>query len=193
MIAGRRARLALGSLAVVFYLVHAAGHVLRGRAGEVVWVCHLGALLIGLGLLADRALPRAIGTLWLSLGTPLWLIDLLTQGEFLPTSLLTHGGGLAVAAVGARALGFPAGAWWKALAALAMTQRLTRLVTDPAANVNLAFSVPPVSRAAFPSYPAYYAVMLCVCAAVMYAGERLFRWLGRGAPARASGRSPAGV
>lgn len=189
----RRAEVALGVAALVFYAVHAASQIIRGRAGEVVWICHLGALLIGAGLLTDRALPRAIGSLWLSLGTPLWIVDLMTHGEFLPTSLLTHGGGLAVAALAAFLRGFPPGAWWKALAAGAVVQRLTRLVTEPAANVNLAFSVPPISRASFPSYPAYYAVMLGVCAAVMFAAEWVFRRLGRGAPTRASGSSAAGV
>ena len=48
----------LGALALSFYLVHAGRHVANGNPEEAFWACHLGALLVALGLLGGRPLLR---------------------------------------------------------------------------------------------------------------------------------------
>ena len=40
----------LGVLALVCFAVHASFHVLSGRAPDVLWACHIAALLIGVGV-----------------------------------------------------------------------------------------------------------------------------------------------
>src|SRR5262249_56943207 len=81
-------------------------------------------------------------------------------GEFTPTSVLTHVGGLVIGLVGLWRLGMPAQVWWKALLALAALQQLCRWVTPREANVNVAFAVYPWMEAYFSSYWRYWAASL---------------------------------
>jgi hypothetical protein len=165
----------LGLLALAFYAVHAAYHVRQGHAEDVLWVCHVAAAVIGVGLLCGWPAWVAVGVTWLVVGVPLWLFDLAAGGEFNPTSVLTHVGGLVVGLVGLWRFGMPAQVWWKALLALAALQQLCRWVTPPEANVNVAFSVYPWMRPYFASYWAYLGTMLMVFGLLFFGTEQVLR------------------
>lgn len=167
----------LGLLALAFFAVHCAYHVRGGRAEDVLWVCHVAAAVIGIGLLAGWATGVAVGVTWLAVGVPLWLLDLAAGGEFTPTSVLTHVGGLVIGLIGLWQLGMPAQVWWKALLALAALQQLCRWVTPEKANVNVAFTVYPWLEAYFSSYWRYWAVMLLVFGVLYFAAEQALRKL----------------
>src|SRR5579871_4400833 len=145
----------LGLAALACYAVHAGYHLARGHPEDLLWACHLGAALIGVGILARAATLNGIGLLFVAFGTPLWLLYLSSGGEFLPTSLLTHVGGLVIGLFGVRRLGMPAGVWWRAVTALAGLILLCRLITPAQANVNVAFAVPSAWQKSFSSHPAY--------------------------------------
>lgn len=141
--------------------------------------------MCGAGLLLRRPTLVAISTSWLVLGDILWAVDLLSGGVFYPTSLLTHVGGLAIGLLALRRSGWPEGTWWRALLALAALQQCTRLLTPPAANVNLAFSVYPGWEPLFPHYSAYWAALLLLAASSFRATEAaLQRLLGPLRPPR---------
>jgi hypothetical protein len=161
-----------GALALLFFGVHAAVHVVRREPWDLLWSCNVACLLVGIGCVSGHALPVAIGVLWLSFGVPLWLIDLATGGAMLPTSPLTHVGGLALGLAGTRELGWPAGAWWKAVAGLGLLTEACRFVTPRAANVNLAFSVWGGWETRFPSHVVYLALLLVCASVVFFAVER---------------------
>lgn len=186
-----------GAVALVCFAVHGGFHVLRGEPEDLLWACHLGAVLVGVGLLARRARVNAVGTLWLALGTPLWLLDLAAGGEFFPTSLLTHVVALAIGIYGVRKLGVPAGVWWQSAVALLALIALCRFVTPERANVNVAFAVPPPWQHNFPSHSVYLATMMTVAAAYFFALERVLRLWARPAsatvPAEASVGREVGV
>ncbi len=148
-------------LAVAFYAVHAAVHVARRQPENLLWVCHLGSLAIGIGLLAASPTINAIGTFWLCWGVPLWILYLAMGGEFMPTSLGTHVGGVVIGFVGLRRIGLPRGAWWKTVLAWAVLAVVTRLATPPGENVNMAHRVQQGWESTFPSYPVY---MLAIAA-----------------------------
>jgi hypothetical protein len=112
-------RLWAGSAAVVFYLAHAATWLLRGAPANLLWTCHLGCLLVGMAVLADRPGLSSVGVLWLALGNILWCINLAGGGEFIFTSPLTHLGGLLIGLWYARQAGFARGSWLWALAGIA--------------------------------------------------------------------------
>lgn len=161
----------LGVLGVVAYAVHAAIHLVRGEPWDLLWTCHLGCLLTGIGLLAGSAAWNGIGLLWLSIGVPLWVLDLATGGELLPTSLLTHLGGLVCGLAGVRSLGLPRGTWLRALAALFALGALSHLVTPRRANVNLAHAVWSGWETVFPSYGVYAVAVLSGSAAAFLLTE----------------------
>jgi predicted membrane channel-forming protein YqfA (hemolysin III family) len=85
-----------GLAALGCYAIHAGFHILNGRPEEVLWMCHLGAALVGAGLLSSSATTNGIGTLFLCVGMPLWVMYLAGGGEFYPTSCFPHLGGLAI-------------------------------------------------------------------------------------------------
>lgn len=168
----------LGAVSVCFYLVHAGQYVIRRQAENALWVCHVGALLVGVGLLARRSDVTAVGTLWLLVGLPFWIYDLSSGGTFVPTSVLTHVGGLIVGLVGAKRLGVPTGLWWKSVAAMLPLLPLSRWLTPPEANVNLAHRVYPGFESIFPSHALYAVAILSLFAGAGFAFQLLSRRLG---------------
>jgi hypothetical protein len=167
----------LGLLALAFYAVHCAYHVRQGHPEDVLWACHVAAAVVGVGLLGGWATVVAVGVTWLVAGVPLWVFDVATGGEFNPTSVLTHVGGLVVGLVGLWHLGMPSQVWWKALLALAALQQLCRWVTPREANVNVAFAVYPWMEPYFASYWRYCAAMLLLFGAAFFVTELALRKL----------------
>jgi hypothetical protein len=164
----------LGLLAIACYGIHAATHLGRGEPQDLLWACHIAALLVGIGLLTGSATLNVIGLLWSCFGTPLWLLYLLTGGELIEASFLTHGAALILGTIGVRRLGMPRAAAWKATAAFALLWIATRALTPRSANVNLAFSVYDGWESWFPSYPIYLAMLLVLGFAALALAEYLF-------------------
>ena len=162
-----------GALALVFYAIHAGHHLLRGHPEDLLWACHLGAMCVGIGLLARLPLMNAVGFLWLATGDVIWLIGLSSGVEFIPTSLFTHVGGLALGALGIVRFGMPRHTWWRAVLAFFVLQQLCRLATPPQANVNLAHAAWSGWEELFPSTVAYQIALLAIGAAACFAVERI--------------------
>jgi hypothetical protein len=176
----------LGVLALTFFVVHATFHATHGRAHDILWSCTLSNAIVGIGLLAGSGRAVAVGATWLFLGNLTWLADLCTGGEFLITSTLTHFGGLAVALLGARILGWPRHTFVYASAGMLALQQLCRFVTPPEANVNLAFSIYKGWEGVYPSYRVFWLAMFAQAVLVYFLVDRMFGWLlRRSAPAAA--------
>jgi len=170
-------RSGLGILACLFYGVHGAHHVADQHPENLLWVCHVGALLVGFGLIWGLPTVNAVGFLWLSVGVVLWTIDLATGGQFFPTSTLTHVGGLLIAIYGLKVFGMPKHVWWKALAGILIMQQISRWTTSPEFNVNLSFGVWAGWENWFVSYHSYMLILLCAAAALFFAIEFTLRKL----------------
>lgn len=167
-----------GFAALGCYAIHGAFHLLNGRPAELLWMCHLGAAIVGVGLLKSSPTLNGIGTLFLCVGTPLWVMYLAGGGEFYPTSCVPHIGGLAIGLYGVRRLGIRAGTWWQAVLSLIALILICRLVTPPAANINVAFAVYAGVEKIFPSHPIYLAAMMTLSAAYFLICEYVLRrWI----------------
>jgi hypothetical protein len=171
--ASRSVDFLLAALAFACFASHAAAHIAEGHPYDVLWVCTVSSLLIGAANLARSAQLNAIGLLWLTLGVPLWLIDMASSHQWMPTSFVTHTAGPVLGLVTAWRLGFPRRSWWKALAAHVALQQFTHLTTPPDRNINVAFAVHPTALPLTTSYPLYWSVMLVICGLVYWTGERL--------------------
>ena len=159
-------------LLITFYSVHAANLAWRFRTPwDVIWACHVSCLWIAAGVARRSGLLTAIGFCWLALGDCLWVLDLSSGGQLIPTSILTHVGGLWLGLRAIRRLGFPARAWMFAWLAMLGLVGVTRLTTPRAANVNLAFSVFTGWEKIFPTYPRYF-VFLCFLRFFLTRSER---------------------
>lgn len=169
--------IALGAVGLAGFALHAAFHVRRGRASEVLWACHVGALLAAIGAITASRWLVAMGACLLSYGVPLWLADVVTGGELLVTSLGTHLVGPIVAGLALRELGWPPGAWAAAwLGSLALLA-LSRAVTAPEANVNLVFRVAAGWERRFRRHGLYVAGLWLASGAVYFVVERAARHL----------------
>ena len=162
----------LGLLAIAFYAIHGMHHLTRGFPANLLWCCHLGALLVGLGLLSRRPTIHGVGLCWLAVGTPMWLIGLALGGNFVPTSLLTHLGGLAIGLWGARRLGMPRGVWWKAAAGMVLLHFVTRPFNPAGKNVNFAGGVWNGLEGWIPSAQVFLVLVLILCSAFFLLLER---------------------
>ena len=163
----------LGLAALVLSLVNTYVKFQNGLAYELFWACHIAVLLVGFGLLLRNGTLNAIGLLWSCVGTPLWILDLVTGSELLPMAVLTHLGTPALGLIGVRELGLPRHAAIKALAAFVPLWVVCRLVTPPALNVNLAFRVHSGWESYFASYPMYFGMLLAISAVIFAIVQRL--------------------
>jgi hypothetical protein len=177
----------LGALAIAFYAIHGLDQLRNHEPEDLLWACHVACLIIGLGCVAYPEDPArsslretarsaiGIGLSWLSVGIPLWVLDLATGGSFIPSSVLTHVGGLTIGAIALKQVGWPRRVWVKSVLAQCALMVLTRLVTPPRANVNLAFSVWQGWERYFPSYAAYFALLFVASALSFAAVEMAMR------------------
>ncbi|MBI3890782.1 MAG: hypothetical protein HY303_04555 [Candidatus Wallbacteria bacterium] len=165
----------LGLLTLGFCAVHGRVHLARGHAEDLLWACYVANLLIAAGLLMRWAGCNAVGTLWLATGLPIWLLDLAGGGEFFPTSLLTHVGGLVTGLAGLRVMGVPDGTWWRAALGFLALIFASRWLTPPEANVNVAFRVWNGWERRFSSYSVYLSGLVSVHAAAFYGLEQALR------------------
>jgi len=149
----------VGSAAIAGYAIHAGRYLVQGSPANALWICHLAALLVGIGLLGRWPTVNGIGLLCLAVGAPLWALDLLGGAEFIPTSLLTHLLGLVLGLYGAAALGLKRGTWRAAALFVAGMLAVSRLWLPPAQNVNLVIH-PPAGWDAWYPFPRLYLVQL---------------------------------
>jgi hypothetical protein len=165
-----------GTAALLCYAIHAGFHLLHGRPHDLLWACHIGAAIVGVGLLASSATVNGIGTLFLWLGTPLWLMEVVTgHEEFNPTSCFTHVGGLVLGLYGTYRLGMPKGVWWKAVAVLVGLIGLCRLTTPAYANVNVAFAIPSGWEKQFASHGTYLVTVIGLVAGYFFITQLVIR------------------
>jgi hypothetical protein len=160
-----------GALALVFYAIHAiVYYAFIARMPEgALWACHVGCAIVGVGCLMRKRVVVGVGALWLVYGTTVWLIDLASGSNLIPTSLCTHVGGVLVAAYAVRVLGWTRGASIVATIALFMLLGITRIATPPKSNINLVFSVPPGWEQRFPHYSTYFLFLFTTAFALFVA------------------------
>ena len=120
---------------------------------EMLWACHVASLLIAIGILAHRGWLVAVGTVFhLAVGVPAYAVDVIALGQTTLTSVLAH---TVPPFAGLLALRDEA-PWprWTPVAAGALYVALipiSRWLTEPALNVNLAFTPWPPLATLIPS------------------------------------------
>lgn len=145
----------LGLLAISFYFVYTGYSYSKGTLSNALWVCHIGCLLVGLGLLSGIPQINASGFFLLVVGNFGWALYLLAGGELILPSTLTHIGGILIGVYGVYKLGIPKFTFLYAILGFALLQILARLTTGSSENVNLAFRIQEGWENYFHSHLAY--------------------------------------
>lgn len=169
----------IGVIVLVCFLTRAVERVWLGDAANLLWACHSGALIVAVGLLTKQQRVTQLGVLWMCLGNLLWGMSLLAGDSFVWTTILTHFGGLFGGLWGVSALG----GWrayrllwlWAMLAGQVQIQ-LSRWLTPPADNINLAFFIQPGWEEVFGhSMVAYHLFLAAFSSALFFVCGRVFR------------------
>lgn len=165
----------LGLLGYAFYAAHAIYFLWAGRPSNLLWGCHLAALGVGTGILIRFPTFVGMGVLSLLWGVPLWLVDVFTGGEFLPTSMGTHIGGLALGLYGLKKLGIPKHTWLVLWVTTGLLLLLSYGVTNPIENVNMAFGPPKGWEQTFPGHPWFAVITMTGAGGIFIGGELILR------------------
>lgn len=150
-----------------------------GHIGHALWVCNLANYLLAAAMLLGWRRVLWVSTMWVVIGSPLWIWDNLTRGEFISVhAFFVH---IISAALGVYAIvrsGHVAGAVWP-LAALAglSAQGLSRLFTPAELNVNMSFAVHPQLAAYFGNYGQYFVFNLISMTLTLILVEKAMAWV----------------
>lgn len=131
----------LGLFPLLFFTAHFLFYWSNGGLDNMLWMCNVGNLLLAVGLLAGVKWIIRMATVWLIPGLPLWLFEVVRNGGWLFTSFLTHIGGLIVAIVAVRSVRAGKWSWLHALVWYLVMQLLSRALTSPFWNVNVAHRI----------------------------------------------------
>lgn len=110
---------------------------------NMLWMCNVGNLVLGVGLLLGQPRVIRLAVIWLVPGLPLWVFDAIQRGGLLFTSFLTHIGGLAVGLIVMRSVRADRWTWAYGFGWYLLVQQLSRLFTSEFWNVNVAHKAYP--------------------------------------------------
>lgn len=158
----------LGLLPLFFFLAQAVHYWRINQLGHILWMCNIGNLLLAMGLFLEKPLVVRLAAIWMIPGVVVWFIYVvLTWGVFL-TSTLAHVGGLVVAMFVLSKYRMDRTAWRWALCWYLVVQLLSRLVTVPDLNVNLAHAVQAGWERTFTSYWIFWLILTVATVVVLW-------------------------
>lgn len=165
----------LGLLPLTFFLAQGVHYWRIDQLGHMLWMCNIGNLLLAMGLFLEKPLVVRLAAIWMIPGLLVWFIYVvLAWGVFL-TSTLAHVGGLIVAVFALRSYRMDRTAWRWAFGWYLVVQLLSRFVTPPDLNVNLAHTIQPGWESAFESYWIFWLTLTLVAAVVLWLSGLLLR------------------
>jgi hypothetical protein len=150
------------------------------RAGEAVsllWICYPAAALLCAGLVGRRALLAAAGGLfYLVIGLPYWVIGLVVTRSTSVGSVAVHLLAPLAGVIHLRRVGLPVAAKWLAGALYLGLLAISRALTPPALNINLAFGPYAGIGWELPLW-AHYGFNMAIGLALLVGGDQALRRL----------------
>ena len=158
----------LGVLPLIFFLAQAVHYWRINELGHMLWMCNIGNLVLALGLFFEKPMLIRLAAIWMVPGLVLWFIYVvLASGVFL-TSTLAHVGGLAVSVIALQRYRIDRTAWRYAFGWYLIVQLVSRFITPPALNVNVAHAVASGWERTFQSYWSFWLVLSAATAAGLW-------------------------
>ena len=149
----------LGIFPLIFFFAQVVHYWPINELGNLFWMCNLGLVLLALGLFFEKPVVTRLAAIWMIPGLFIWVLYVvLAWGVFL-SSTLAHVGGLAVALIALRQVGMDRTSWRWAFGWYLVVQVLSRFLTAPSLNVNLAHAVQPGWDRTFHSYWSFWLVL----------------------------------
>ena len=149
----------LGMLPLFFFLTQVVHYWRINQLGQLMWMCNIGNLLLALGLFLEQPVVVRLATIWTIPGLVIWFLYVVLVWEVFPSSVLAHVGGLAVAIIALSQYGMDRIAWRWAFGWYLVVQLLSRFITAPELNINLAHAIQPGWDRVFHSYWSFWLVL----------------------------------
>ncbi len=158
----------LGVLPLIFFLAQAIHYWRVDQLGHMLWMCNIGNLILALGLFFEKPVVIRLSAIWMVPGLVVWFMYVvLAWGVFL-SSTLAHVGGLAVAMIALKHYRMDRTAWRYAFGWYLAIQLISRFITPPDLNVNVAHAVAPGWERSFQSYWSFGLLLTAGTAAVLW-------------------------
>jgi hypothetical protein len=137
---------------MVFFFAQAVHYWGINQLGHMLWMCNIGDLLLAIGLFLKKPVLIRIACLWMVPGLAIWIRFVVLEWGVFFSSVLAHVGGILVGAVALKRVGMDGRSWLFAFGWGLLIQILSRLLTAPDLNVNLAHRIQPGFEQVFASY-----------------------------------------
>ncbi|HEY6806899.1 MAG TPA: hypothetical protein VI306_25205 [Pyrinomonadaceae bacterium] len=149
----------VGILPLLFFVAQTVHYWRINELGNLLWMCNVGNLMFAIGLFFWIRRLMLVAIIWTIPGLLIWILYVvLAWGSFF-SSFLAHVGGLVVGMFVLRQIGMDRLTWLYAFAWYLAIQLLSRLITAPNLNVNLAHSIQPGWDHAFGAYWQFWIVL----------------------------------
>jgi hypothetical protein len=158
----------VGLLPLIFFLSQAVHYWRVGGAGNLLWMCNIGNLLLAIGLFIERRELIRAAAIWTIPGLAIWILYVVLKYEVALSGILAHVGGVLVGLFVLRNVRMDRIAWAYAFAWYLVLQLAARLFTSPDLNVNVAFRIQTGWETTFTSYWKFWIVMSAVVAAGLW-------------------------
>ena len=181
----------LGFLPLIFFLAQVVHYARYGGLGNLAWMCNVGNLLLAIGLfLNHKELIRA-AAIWTIPGLVIWFWFVWLNGSTPLSSTLAHVGGVIVAMIVLRRVRMDRIAWLYALAWYLFMQLVSRTVTSPDLNANVAHHIQTGWENRFSSFWTFWLVMTVLVAAGLWAIGLVLSWIWPAASMKVDAPEPA--
>src|SRR5882672_1359325 len=150
----------LGFLPLCFFIARVIEYMIVAKTPEqMLWSCHVSNLMLAAGLFMGNPFLIRVAVLWLILGVPPWIVDMVCSHMITAVRVFSHLGGFIVAIVAIRRVGAKRWSWIPSLIYFVILQQITRLATDsgPYTNVNVAHFAYGPMKDWFAGYWTYWA------------------------------------
>lgn len=146
--------------------MHFIHHYKQGYPSNMLWMCNVSTLTLFIGLVLGIIPIIRISVLWLVVGFPLWIIDLIQFGETPITTFLVHIGGGLTGLYVLKHIRFERNIWIYAFLWYLAIQQFCRMFTIVSLNINLSHSSRELAGINIKNYFLYW-VITCLLAVIL--------------------------
>lgn len=159
----------------MFFIAQVVHYWRYGGLGNLAWMCNVGNLLLAFGLfLNHKELIRA-SAIWTIPGLAVWFWFVWLPGGL--SSAVAHIGGIIVGMFVLSCVGMDRIAWVYAFAWYLFMQLVSRLITSPEINANVAHHMQAGWETTFGSYWKFWLVMSAAVAASLWSIGLVLSWI----------------
>lgn len=158
----------MGLLPIAFFVVQTIHYWRFGGMGHLLWICNLGNVLLGIGLLVSHRELIRTAAIWTIPGLAIWIFYVLIPSGIYFSTTLAHVGGIIVGMIALSRVRMDRWAWAYAFAWGLLTQLVARLVAPAELNVNVAHRVQDGMEQTFTSYWKFWIVLMIAVASTLW-------------------------